>query len=468
MSQLEDKAINYERMAKSLKYIKLYIDKFKSGEIDETKLKEQINVVAEENGYVTKDKLNLETINDVNIDDTITGDFVALVKTKNGWTNENLEVQEYTKEELLEKLGLTTEDIETITNILTDSSVVSTTKTWNSSAIYTELKNTKEGCNDYTLKQIAKSKKISYKIVSTKDEMTDTTLIYLMLDSATNKYDMYVKDSVDSEPTKIGNTDINLSDYVLLTELETKYYTKEDCDTKFATITELDKKVEKVEGKSLVLDTEIEKIHKHDNLDSLNKISEDENGNPLYNGKLIQAEKEIWTGTKEEYNAITDKKDDITYIVTDEEDNLDINNLVIDDTKTSDKTTWSSNKINEENKEIYSTDEIKTNKVWIDGKPIYRKIYTSSDFDFIDNAQQGTSKTNISNIEDLVDISGRCKAPLYFVPVNIGKWRGDATGAWSFSMLVKPNGQIVLDMGTSVYSAKNNIKIVVEYTKTID
>lgn len=55
----------------------------------------------------------------------------------------------------------------------------------------------------------------------------------------------------------------------------------------------------------------------------------------------------IWTGTKAEYNAITDKQDDMTYIVTDEEDNLDINSLVIDDTKTSDKTTWSSKKINE-------------------------------------------------------------------------------------------------------------------------
>ena len=103
--------------------------------------------------------------------------------------------------------------------------------------------------------------------------------------------------------------------------------------------------VQKEENKSLVLDSEIEKIHKHSNIDSLDKISEDENGNPLYNGKLIQAEKEIWTGTKEEYNAITDKKDDITYIVTDEEDNLDINSLVIDDsaTDTTNKT-WSAKK----------------------------------------------------------------------------------------------------------------------------
>ena len=121
-----------------------------------------------------------------------------------------------------------------------------------------------------------------------------------------------------------------------------------------------------------------------------------------------------------------------------------------------------------DSKELFSTDEIKTDKVWIDGKPIYRKIYTSSDFNFTDDEQQGTSKTNISNIEDLVNISGRCKATLYFVPLNIGKWRGDATGTWLFSALVRPNGQIVLDMGESVYSAKDNIKIVVEYTKTTD
>ena len=54
------------------------------------------------------------------------------------------------------------------------------------------------------------------------------------------------------------------------------------------------------------------------------------------------------------------------------------------------------------------------------------------------------------------------------MPLNIGKWRGDATGTWLFSALVRPNGQIVLDMGESVYSAKDNIKIVVEYTKTTD
>lgn len=198
MSQLEDKVINYKELNNGLRYVKKYIDKFKSGEIDETELKKQINTIAEENGYVTKDKLSLETINDVNIDDTITGDFVALVKTDTGWTNENLEIQEYTKEELLEKIGLTTEDIDIITNILTDSSVVSTTKTWHSSAIYTELKNTKEECKDYALGLLGNVDELnSEKVKYSNDLLSDVTNVKQALDSILAKL-YYVKPSINS------------------------------------------------------------------------------------------------------------------------------------------------------------------------------------------------------------------------------------------------------------------------------
>lgn len=198
MSQLEDKVINYKELNNGLKYVKKYIDKFKSGEIDETELKKQINAIAEENGYVTKDKLSLETINDVNIDDTITGDFVALVKTDTGWTNENLEIQEYTKEELLEKIGLTTEDINIITDILTDSSVVSTTKTWHSSAIYNELKNTKEECKDYALGLLGNVDELnSEKVKYSNDLLSDVTNVKQALDSILAKL-YYVKPSINS------------------------------------------------------------------------------------------------------------------------------------------------------------------------------------------------------------------------------------------------------------------------------
>ena len=442
------------------------------------------------------------------------------------------------------------EKLDLVDNTLINDTTIKINKTYSSSKIETAIKQCLADSKAYTLEDIAKKTSATYKIVANESKVVSSEYLYLV-GNDTDGYKIYAY--VDDTVVKLSNDTISLEGYV-----------------------------KKEDGKSLVLDTEIAKIHGHTNKDILDKISEDADGNILYDGESIKTDliddtktstnttysankidsiktdlqtkidnaitggtvdlsnyydknevdsnfatkdhnhdtiyrkiensyskeeidakgyltehqdvsgkqekliagnnitiadnntisatipTKLWTGTKAEYNAITDKKDDITYIVTDEEDNLDINSLVIDDTKTSDNTTWSSNKINEENKEIYSTDEVKTNKIWIDGKPIYRKMYTSSDFNFTDDAQQGTSKTNISNIEDLVNISGRCKATLYFVPLNIGKWRGDANSSWIFSMLVRPNGQIILDMGDAVYSAKDNIKVVVEYTKTTD
>lgn len=204
------------------------------------------------------------------------------------------------------------------------------------------------------------------------------------------------------------------------------------------------------------------------NKEVLDKFSENDEGKVLYDNKPLASDN-LWHGTQAEYDALGEYDENKTYVITDGGEAADLSDVMIDDTSTTAiNKTWSANKINNAIKEIYSSDEIKTNKIWVDNKPIYRKIYTSSDFDFIDSAQQGTSKTNIPNIEDLVNISGRCKEATYFVPLNIGKWRGDALGNWSFSALVRPNGQIILDMGSSVYSAKGNIKVCVEYTKTTD
>lgn len=212
----------------------------------------------------------------------------------------------------------------------------------------------------------------------------------------------------------------------------------------------------------------VDAVYKPSNEEVLNKFSENGEGKVLYDNKPLASDN-LWHGTQAEYDALGEYDENKTYVITDGGEDADLSDVMIDDTSTTaTNKTWSANKINNTIKEVYSTDEIKTNKIWVDNKPIYRKIYTSSDFDFIDNAQQGTSKTNIPNIEDLVNISGRCKETTYFVPLNIGKWRGDTLGNWSFSALVRPNGQIILDMGSSVYSAKGNIKVCVEYTKTTD
>ena len=59
--------------------------------------------------------------------------------------------------------------------------------------------------------------------------------------------------------------------------------------------TVLDTKVDKVEGSSLVPDTEISKIHEHSNQDVLDKLSDDGNGKLLYDSNPISADVNIAT-----------------------------------------------------------------------------------------------------------------------------------------------------------------------------
>lgn len=50
---------------------------------------------------------------------------------------------------------------------------------------------------------------------------------------------------------------------------------------------------------------------------------------------------------------------------------------------------------NLQNGNVYSTDEIKTNKVWIDGKPIYRKVFQVNSFPNAGNSWVATGLSNI-------------------------------------------------------------------------
>ena len=98
--------------------------------------------------------------------------------------------------------------------------------------------------------------------------------------------------------------------------------------------------------------------------------------------------------------------------------------------------------------EEYSTSEVKTNKVWIDGKPIYRKCF------------EGTftnGMTLVSNCADIVNQFGmvyQSSEGCHPIPLD--------TGSMYFS--VRPSG-------TNANVVTNNTKtgkITVEYTKTTD
>lgn len=59
----------------------------------------------------------------------------------------------------------------------------------------------------------------------------------------------------------------------------------------------------------------------------------------------------------------------------------------------------------EEEKDIYSSEEIKTNKVWIDGKPIYRKTYNGITTFDLDSSSQLLIPASV-NVDKLINYSG--------------------------------------------------------------
>lgn len=114
------------------------------------------------------------------------------------------------------------------------------------------------------------------------------------------------------------------------------------------------------------------------------------------------------------------------------------------------------------NGEIYSTNEIKTNKIWIDGKPIYRKV-----------AQSNTIQTipvDIANLDTMTKFSALIKErnsnswrsiPWLFVQNNqIG------TAEWAGGVYYN-NGSISFQMGSNL-SDIDKCVVILEYTKTTD
>ena len=111
----------------------------------------------------------------------------------------------------------------------------------------------------------------------------------------------------------------------------------------------------------------------------------------------------------------------------------------------------------------YSTNEQVVGK-WIDGKPLYRKVYKSREF---------SNKYNIpmNNVDNLVDINGMVKRSDYNIYCKIPYRTGEATWNTSFGNISITNDHIEINMSYgSNFSASafSNIVITVKYTKTTD
>lgn len=104
--------------------------------------------------------------------------------------------------------------------------------------------------------------------------------------------------------------------------------------------------------------------------------------------------------------------------------------------------------------EVYSTEEVKTNKIWIDGKPIYRKTI---DFGMGPNATDKIVATGLENVT-VVNVEAR---GIEYEGYQRSYNRSDM-------VYTAFNGQkIYFEAGTANYST-NHIYVTLEYTKTTD
>lgn len=116
--------------------------------------------------------------------------------------------------------------------------------------------------------------------------------------------------------------------------------------------------------------------------------------------------------------------------------------------------------IKEQLKDVYSTNEIKTNKVWVNGKPIYRRCY---------NARITTQTANIdinnfvADVESIVSLTGGAKGNNY----SYGFYWKDNSDHY-LAILNQNTTNLNIQIGTSYPAVPFNATVIVEYTKTTD
>lgn len=111
--------------------------------------------------------------------------------------------------------------------------------------------------------------------------------------------------------------------------------------------------------------------------------------------------------------------------------------------------------------DVYSTGETKTNKIWIDGKSVYRKVIK-----FTQGLNGGVNEIthNIANIDSIVDVNMLLKfnTTVYFNSAF------ESTSAYISLSGATPE-KLYIGVGSSWGgSFKQGFTIIMEYTKTTD
>ena len=133
-------------------------------------------------------------------------------------------------------------------------------------------------------------------------------------------------------------------------------------------------------------------------------------------------------------------------------------NQIHDAYSTSTTDTYSCNYLNKARSEEYSTDEKKTNKIWIDNRPIYRRVVTGT----VNGLNKTQDITTISNLRQILTIRGVMYSN-FNQWWNIPNYFGEQ--GYTNSIYCDDNGNIKLEIG-NFYGVGKPFIIILEYTKT--
>ena len=120
---------------------------------------------------------------------------------------------------------------------------------------------------------------------------------------------------------------------------------------------------------------------------------------------------------------------------------------------------------------INSTTETATNQKWIDGKPIYRKVFEVDD-DELDSELTTQIPLNIDNPETMTNLFATLEFGTSTQPsiINIGSfWANsfDISTAAAIRIICH-NGNLMIYKQNINATAYKNLRITVEFTKTTD
>ena len=126
----------------------------------------------------------------------------------------------YTDEEIAEIFDLDEVTAKALSKVINDE-YIAKNKVFSNEHTIELLNQTLADANKFTAEQIANSGNLKRKIVTSTSEVVDETILYLILtDSTNNIYTQYML--IDGVVTSLSTTQINLRDYLLLSDFNTE------------------------------------------------------------------------------------------------------------------------------------------------------------------------------------------------------------------------------------------------------